>query len=148
MRPVEVLPVPCLHPADVNARCGQSLCGHLSEWIAADFRYETDFRPQHAQVMREDRRRASQRERHIARQVLAVQYQVFGQAVKNEIQVELTDDADFDHSNVPSVSCAGWGLESGVHTNILYPRKKTMWPPAFVCLRFITFTFVLLACQG
>src|SRR5580704_10395181 len=48
-----------LHPADIDARSRETFSGHLSQRIAPDFRDEADLRAKSAQVVREDRRRAS-----------------------------------------------------------------------------------------
>jgi hypothetical protein len=61
-----------------------------------------DLRAEGTQVVREDRGRTSQGKRHIAGQMFPVQNQIFGQSVKDEVEIDLTDDADFDHAKILS----------------------------------------------
>src|SRR5690242_12492777 len=82
------------HARDIHAALAKTLEADLAERVAANAGGEADTIAEKGQVVRENGGRAAQGDAEFLGQVLALKLQLLRQAVKDDVQIELADNAD------------------------------------------------------
>lgn len=93
------------NPGDIGTALGKARKAKFAKRIRADGRTEADAIPQKCKIVRKNRGRASECEAKIGGEVFAIELKHGGQAVKNEIEIQFSNDGEIE------LGCCGHGEE-------------------------------------
>src|SRR5258707_12092398 len=82
------------HASNVHAALFEFLQGDLTQLIIADARLKSHAVTQRRQTVAHDRRRSTERKHHAIRKQFALPRKLFGYAVKNELELELSGNSN------------------------------------------------------